>query len=61
MDPVPQDYVQAHKWFNLAAAATDKDGFFAERGAEEREFVASQMTPAQIAEAHRLASVWQKK
>ncbi len=36
---VPQDYVQAHMWFNLAAATKALDT------------VAKRMTPAQIAEA----------
>jgi len=54
---VPQDYVQAHKWFNLgsarATAADDRD-----RNAKNRDEVAAAMTPAQIAEAQRLASAW---
>ena len=54
---VPQDYVQAHKWLNLgsarAAGADDR-----ERNAKNRDIVAAKMTPAQIAEAQRLASAW---
>jgi TPR repeat protein len=46
---VPQDYVTAHMWFNLAAAAGD------DRAAEVRDVIAKQMTPAQIAEAQKLA------
>src|SRR5208282_4845711 len=42
---VPQDYVQAYMWFNLAAAQGTKGA------AEWREHVAVHMTPAQIAEA----------
>ncbi|GAA0539117.1 hypothetical protein FHS83_003665 [Rhizomicrobium palustre] len=46
------DFVAAHKWFNLAAL----------RGVEEakswRAQVASEMLPAQIAEAQRLAREW---
>ena len=49
---VPQDYVQAHKWFNLAAASGNADAV------KNRDFVAAKMTPAQIAEAQRLASAW---
>ena len=49
---VPQDYTLAHMWFNLAGAS----------GLEEahgtRDTVAKLMTPAQIAEAQRLAREW---
>ena len=47
-----QDYVQAHKWFNLGAASGNTDALKA------RDSVAAKMTPAQIAEAQRLASAW---
>jgi len=50
---VPQDYVLAHMWFNLAAAQG------ALWGAIHRDEVAAKMTPAQIAEAQRLAREWQ--
>ena len=50
-----QDYVQAHKWFNLSAASGNADAL------KNRDLVASKMTPAQIAEAQRLASAWRKK
>lgn len=46
---VPQDYVFAHKWFNIAAA----NG--ADIGPEMRESVAALMTLADIAEAQRRA------
>ena len=46
---VLQDYVQAHKWFNIAGANGDKDG------TSNRDSVAQSMTPAQVAEAQRLA------
>ncbi len=49
---VPQDYVQALKWFNLGATSGDASA------AKNRDIVASEMTPAQIAEAQRLASAW---
>ena len=52
---VAQDYVQAHKWFNLSATSGDADAV------KNRDLVASKMTPAQIAEAQRLASAWRKK
>ena len=49
---VPQDYVQAHMWFNLAASRGHK---FA---VKDRDEVAAKMTPAQIAEAQRMAREW---
>jgi uncharacterized protein len=49
---VPQDYVAAHMWSNLAAAGGDK------KAAEFRDSVAKEMTPAQIAEAQKLAREW---
>jgi len=51
---VTQDYVQAHKWSNLAAARGGPDG-----SAENRNLVAGRMTPEQVAEAQRLAREWQ--
>ncbi len=57
---VPQDYVQAHMWYNLAASrlppGSDRD-----RAVKNREFIAEKMTPAQIAEAQRLAREWKPK
>jgi len=53
----PQDDVEAHEWYNLAAsraAAKDREQF-----AESRDRVAKLMTPAQIAEAQKLAREWQ--
>ena len=46
---VPQDYVQAYKWLSLAA---DQDNVDAVPG---RNLVAAKMTPAQIAQAQKLA------
>jgi S1-C subfamily serine protease len=53
---VPQNYVQAHTWFNLAAshAADQKER---DQALKNRDIVAAKMTPAQIAEAQRLAQV----
>ena len=54
---VTQDYVQAHKWFNLSAArATEVD--VRDIAVKDRDDVAALMTPAQIAEAQKLASAW---
>lgn len=52
---VIQDYIQAHVWFNLAAAQGN------ERAFEAREKVAEAMTSEQIAEAQRLAREWTPK
>ena len=54
---VPQDYVGAHRWYNLAASRATSDD--QKRYAGTRDEVATQMTPAQIAEAQRLAREWQ--
>ncbi|MEW6489913.1 MAG: hypothetical protein AB1578_18640 [Thermodesulfobacteriota bacterium] len=55
---VPQDYAEAHKWYNLAASGlTGEDR---DRAARNRDHVAEKMTPAQIAEAQRLAREWWK-
>jgi hypothetical protein len=51
-DGVPQDYVGAHMWFNLSAAGGDQDAV------KSRDEVAQRMTPAQIAEAQKLAREW---
>ncbi len=56
---VPQDYVQAYMWFDLAAARFSASE--AEGAVKGRDFVASKMTPAQIAEAQRLAREWKPK
>jgi TPR repeat protein len=50
---VPQDYMRAHMWLNLAAARYTGDE--QKDAAKYRDLVAGVMTPAQIAEAQRLA------
>jgi len=52
---VPQDYVLAHMWANLAASHGN------EGPVEIRNIIATKMTPAQIAEAQRLAREWKPK
>ncbi len=52
---VPQACVQAHMWVNLAAAQGIEDA------RKARDLLAEQMTPAQIAEAQRLAREWKPK
>jgi TPR repeat protein len=54
---MPQDYVLAHMWFNVAASRVGP-GDFRNRAAGARDGVAARMTPAQIAEAQRLAREW---
>jgi uncharacterized protein len=49
---VQQDYVTAHMWFNLAAARGNKEA------EEARNRVGARMTPAQVAEAQKLAREW---
>ena len=56
---VPQNYVQAHKWLNLAASRTTS-----EKSKEirlTRDGLAEKMTASQVAEAQRLARKWQPK
>ena len=54
---VPQDYVQAHKWYNLAVA-NETDDTERETFVKNRDMLAAKMTPAQIAEARKLAREW---
>ncbi len=49
---VPQDYVTAHKWLNLAALKGS------DAAKAYRLEVAREMSPAQIAEAQRQARAW---
>jgi len=50
---VPQDYVQAHMWYNLAGVQGE------EKASDLRDKIANEMTPAQIYEAQRLAREWE--
>ena len=49
----PQDYVQAHKWFNLAASRGEA------QAVTERDALAGRMAPDQVAEAQKQAAAWQ--
>ena len=49
---VLQDYVEAHKWFNLAASRGEATA------AQERNALAEKMTPQQVATAQKRASEW---
>jgi hypothetical protein len=58
---VPQDYVQAHMWYNLAAASAGSSS--AERelrdiAFNERQIIAQLMSREQISEAQKLARAW---
>ncbi len=46
---VPQDYIHAHMWWNIAASSGD------EYAAEDRDIVARKMTSADISAAQKLA------
>ncbi len=50
---LPQNYVQAHKWFNLAASRGD------DVAAAERDALVAQMTAQERVEAQKLALEWQ--
>ena len=53
---VPQDYVQAHMWANLAASrSTGEDR---ERSVVLRDAIAEELTPDDLSEAQRLAREW---
>lgn len=52
---VVQNDIQAHMWFNLAAAQGDVEAM------AERDLVAKQMTPEQLAEAQKLATECQAR
>jgi len=59
---VSPDYVLAHMWFNLAASRFPaSEGEHRDMAVRNRDRVASEMTPAQIAEAQRLAREWKPK
>ncbi len=57
---VPQDYAQAHRWYNLAASRFPP-GEERDKAVKNRDHVAKRMTPAQIAEAQKLAREWRPK
>ena len=57
---VPQDFVRAHMWFNLAASRLPPGGV-RDSAVKDRDRIAARMTPEQIAEAQRLARDWQPR
>ena len=54
---VPQDFVEAHQWLNLAASRASVEEVT--QYAQTRDALAKLMTPAQLAEAQKLAREWQ--
>ncbi len=59
---VPKDFAVAHKWFTLAASRYPASAAtLREKAVKIREAIAMRMTPAQIAEAQRLAREWKPK
>ncbi len=57
---VPQDYVQAYMWLNLAVVGFPP-GEDRKLAAGNRDGIETNMTPSQVAEAQRLASEWKPK
>jgi TPR repeat protein len=57
---VPQDYIQAHKWYNLAASQVQYADIRNDT-IKKRDTLARKMTPIQIAEAQKLAREWKPK
>ena len=59
---VPQDYILAHMWWNLAASRLDaSEKEKRDKVIKNRDSVAARMTPAQIAEAQKMAREWKPK
>ena len=57
---VSKDYVQAYMWYILAASRSPP-GKVRDTAVKNRDFVAKKMTPAQKAEANKLAREWKPK
>ena len=56
---VVQDFVQAHKWYNLAASrvsASERD--LRDKSVRNRDHLAARLSPTGIAEAQRVARGW---
>ncbi|OGI39208.1 MAG: hypothetical protein A2140_04980 [Candidatus Muproteobacteria bacterium RBG_16_62_13] len=59
---VQQDTVQAHMWYNLVATrALASETVLRDLAVKTRNLLAAKMTPAQIAEAQKLAREWTPK
>ena len=59
-DGVPKSLVEAHKWSDLAAS-NSPDKVIHDKNINNRETLAAMMSPAQIAEAQKLAREWKPK
>ncbi len=57
---VSQDHVQAHMWLDLAVSRSPLGRQY-DSAVKKRDVAAKNMTPAQIAEAQRLAREWMAK
>jgi len=55
-----KDYVKAHKWSNIAAFYL-QPGDYKKLAQKNRNIAEERMTPAQVAEAQKLASEWKPK
>ena len=59
---VLQDYVIAHKWYNLAASHYARwEADIGASAARSRDRLTTRMTPAQIADAQKMAREWEPK
>jgi TPR repeat protein len=59
---VLQDYVLAHKWYNLAASRfASWEADIGASAAKNRDRLTLRMTPAQIAEAQKMAREWEPR
>jgi len=56
---VVQNFVQAHKWFNITAAHST--GESRELAVKNRDILERKMTQAQVAEAQKIAQEWKPK
>ena len=58
-EDVPADHVQAYRWYSIAASRfTAPEMSMRDRALKNRDRIAASMTPAEIAEAQRLAREW---
>jgi hypothetical protein len=60
-DVCTQDYILAYTWLSLAIAQPNADAQLDADAQTARNEIAAKMTPAQIAEAQRLAQEWRPK
>jgi hypothetical protein len=58
---VPKDFVLAHMWSNLAASRFPVSDPERDKAVRNRDRIASNMTPEQLAEAQRRAREWKPK